>query len=172
VEFLLDKKRNFYFIEANTRIQVEHPVSEMVTGYDLIKLQLKVASGEELGLKQRDIKHSGCAIECRINAEDPKNNFSPCPGTITKYVPAGGSGVRIDTHVHQGYTVSPNYDSMICKLITYRQSRGEAIETMKRALGEFIIEPLKTTIPACLDIMNHNMFVKGTVDTGFIERNF
>jgi acetyl-CoA carboxylase biotin carboxylase subunit len=172
VEFLLDKNKNFYFIEANTRIQVEHPVTEMVTGHDLIKWQLRIASGEKMKLSQRDIKHTGCAIECRINAEDPKNNFSPCPGTITRYVPPGGPAVRIDTHVYQGYTVSPNYDSMICKLIVHRLSRAEAIETTKRALGEFIIEPLKTTIPACLDILSHNLFVKGTVDTGFIERNF
>jgi len=172
VEFLLDKNKNFYFIEANTRIQVEHPVTEMVTSHDLIKWQLRIASGEKMKLSQRDIKHSGCAIECRINAEDPKNNFSPNPGTITRYVPPGGPAVRIDTHVYQGYTVSPNYDSMICKLIVHRPSRAEAIETTKRALSEFIIEPLKTTIPACLDILSHNLFVKGTVDTGFIERNF
>jgi acetyl-CoA carboxylase biotin carboxylase subunit len=172
VEFLLDKNKNFYFIEANTRIQVEHPVTEIVTGHDLIKWQLRIASGEKMKLSQRDIKHTGCAIECRINAEDPSNNFSPCPGTITRYVPPGGPAVRIDTHVYQGYTVSPNYDSMICKLIVHRSSRAEAIETTKRALSEFIIEPLKTTIPACLDILSHNLFVKGTVDTGFIERNF
>jgi len=172
VEFLLDKNKDFYFIEANTRIQVEHPVTEMVTGHDLIKWQLRIASGEKMKLSQRDIKHSGCAIECRINAEDPKNNFSPCSGTITRYVPPGGPAVRIDTHVYQGYTVSPNYDSMICKLIVHRPNRTEAIETTKRALSEFIIEPLKTTIPACLDILSHNLFVKGTVDTGFIERNF
>ncbi len=172
VEFLLDKNKNFYFIEVNTRIQVEHPVTEMVTGHDLIKWQLRIASGEKMKLSQRDIKHSGCAIECRINAEDPKNNFSPCPGTITRYIPPGGPAVRIDTHVYQGYTVSPNYDSMICKLIVHRPNRAEAIETTKRALSEFIIEPLKTTIPACLDILSHNLFVKGTVDTGFIERNF
>jgi acetyl-CoA carboxylase biotin carboxylase subunit len=172
VEFLLDKNKDFYFIEANTRIQVEHPVTEMVTGHDLIKWQLRIASGEKMKLSQRDIKHTGCAIECRINAEDPKNNFSPCPGTITRYVPPGGPAVRIDTHVYQGYTVPPNYDSMICKLIVHRPNRTEAIETTRRALSEFIIEPLKTTIPACLDILSHNLFVKGTVDTGFIERNF
>lgn len=172
VEFLLDKNKDFYFIEANTRIQVEHPVTEMVTGHDLIKWQLRIASGEKMKLSQRDIKHTGCAIECRINAEDPRNNFSPCPGTITRYIPPGGPAVRIDTHVYQGYTVSPNYDSMICKLIVHRTNRTEAIETTRRALNEFIIEPLKTTIPACLDILSHNLFVKGTVDTGFIERNF
>jgi acetyl-CoA carboxylase biotin carboxylase subunit len=172
IEFLLDKNKDFYFIEANARIQVEHPVTEMVTGHDLIKWQLRIASGEKMKLSQRDIKHTGCAIECRINAEDPKNNFSPCPGTITRYVPPGGPAVRIDTHVYQGYTVPPNYDSMICKLIVHRPTRAETIETTRRALREFIIEPLKTTIPACLDILSHNLFVKGAVDTGFIERNF
>ena len=172
VEFLLDKDKKFYFIEANTRIQVEHPVTEMVTGYDLIKLQLKIAAGETIKLSQRDIKHTGVAIECRINAEDPENNFAPCPGTITRYIPPGGPGIRVDTHVHQGWTVSPNYDSMIAKLIVHQPSREEAITTMKRALSEFVIEPNKTTIPACLDILSHNLFVKSKIDTSFVERNF
>jgi acetyl-CoA carboxylase, biotin carboxylase subunit len=171
VEFLLDKNMNFYFCEVNTRIQVEHTVTEMVTGQDLIKWQLKIASGETIDLKQRDIKHSGAAIECRINAEDPENNFSPCPGTITKFIPPGGPGIRLDTHVHQGYTVPSNYDSMVCKLIAHRENRTEAIATMKRALGEFIIEPIKTTIPACLEILSNNLFVKNKIDTGFVERN-
>jgi acetyl-CoA carboxylase biotin carboxylase subunit len=172
VEFLLDKDKKFYFIEANTRIQVEHPVTEMVTGYDLIKLQLKIASGETIKLSQRDIKHTGVAIECRINAEDPENNFAPSPGTITRYIPPGGPGIRVDTHVHQGWTVSPNYDSMIAKLIVHQPSREKAITTMKRALSEFVIEPTKTTIPACLDILSHNLFVKSKIDTSFVERNF
>ena len=172
VEFLLDKDKNFYFIEANARIQVEHPVTEMVTGYDLIKLQLKVASGLPLKLKQKNIKLRGVAMECRVNAEDPDNNFTPCPGRITRYIPPGGPGVRIDTHVHQGWNVSPTYDSMIAKVIVHQNTRTEAITTMKRALGEFIIEPIKTTIPACLEILSHNLFVKSEVDTGFIERNF
>ncbi len=172
VEFLLDKKNHFYFIEANTRIQVEHPVSEMVTGFDLIKMQLQVAAGEKLELSQRDIKQRGVAIECRINAEDPANGFSPSPGTITRYIPPGGPGVRVDTHAYQGWTVSPNYDSMLCKLIVHRPTRPEAIATMRRALSEFVIEPIKTTIPACLSILSHNLFVKGKVDTEFIERNF
>lgn len=171
VEFLLDKNSNFYFIEVNTRIQVEHPVTEMVTNQDLIKWQLKIAAGEELDISQRDIKHQGVAMECRVNAEDPANNFSPCPGTITKYIPPGGPGVRIDTHVYQGWTISPKYDSMICKVIVHQNTRDEAIATMKRALKEFIIEPVKTTIPASLDIISHNLFVKNKVDTGFIERN-
>lgn len=172
VEFLIDDDKNYYFIEANTRIQVEHCVTEMVTGHDLIKWQLKIAGGETITTSQRDIKLNGAAIECRINAEDPENNFSPCPGTITKYVAPGGPGVRVDTHVHQGWTVSPSYDSMIAKLIVHRPTRAEAITTMRRALQEFIIEPIKTTIPACLGILSHNLFVKGKVDTGFVERNF
>jgi acetyl-CoA carboxylase biotin carboxylase subunit len=172
VEFLLDKEKNFYFIEVNTRIQVEHTITEMVTGVDLLKLQLRIAAGEELDLSQRDIRHKGVSIECRINAEDPGNNFVPCPGTITRYIPPGGPCVRIDTHVHQGYTVSPNYDSMVCKLIVHQKSRPEAIATMKRALAEFIIEPVKTTIPTCLEILSHNQFVKGNIDTSFVERTF
>jgi acetyl-CoA carboxylase biotin carboxylase subunit len=172
VEFLLDKDRHFYFIEVNTRIQVEHPVSEMVTGHDLIKMQLKIAAGDKLELVQKDIKQKGVAIECRINAEDPAKGFAPSPGTITRYIPPGGPGVRVDTHVYQGWTVSPNYDSMLCKLIVHQPTRTEAIATMRRALSEFVIEPIKTTIPACLSILSHNLFVKSKVDTEFVERNF
>ncbi len=172
VEFLLDKDRKFYFIEVNTRIQVEHPVTEMVTGQDLIKWQLKIAAGERLELNQRDIKHNGSAIECRINAEDPENDFAPSPGSISRYIAPGGPGVRVDSHVYQGCNVSANYDSMIAKLIVHQDSRAEAITTMKRALSEFVIEPIKTTIPACLAILSHNLFVKNKVDTGFVERNF
>ena len=172
IEFLVDKDNKFYFIEANTRIQVEHPITEMVTGHDLIKWQLKIASGHTIKFKQRNIKHTGVAIECRINAEDPENNFAPCPGTITRYIPPGGPGVRVDTHVCQGWAVSTKYDSMIAKLIVHQRTRTEAIATMKRALQEFVIEPIKTTVPACLDILSHNLFVKNKVDTGFVERNF
>ena len=172
VEFLLDKDKKFYFIEVNTRIQVEHPVTEMVTGHDLIKWQLKIASGQKIRFSQRNIKHTGVAIECRINAEDPANNFVSCPGTITRYIPPGGPCVRVDTHVHQGWTVSTNYDSMIAKLIVHQKTRAEAIATMKRALSEFVIEPVKTTIPACLEILSHNLFVKSKIDTSFVERNF
>lgn len=172
VEFIMDKDKGFYFIEANTRIQVEHTVTEMVTGRDLIKLQLKIAAGEPLKFSQRSVKHNGVAIECRINAEDPERDFAPCPGTITRYIPPGGPGVRVDTHVHQGWTVSTNYDSMIAKVIVHQKTRTEAIATMKRALREFVIEPIKTTIPACLDILSHNLFVKNQIDTGFVERNF
>ncbi|MHC4113003.1 MAG: acetyl-CoA carboxylase biotin carboxylase subunit [Planctomycetota bacterium] len=172
IEFILDKDKKFYFIEANTRIQVEHPVTEMVTGHDLIKWQLKIAAGHTIKFRQKNIKHTGVAIECRINAEDPANNFTPSPGTITKLILPGGPGVRVDTHVHQGWTVSTSYDSMISKLIVHQRTRTEAIATMKRALREFIIEPIKTTIPACLEILSHNLFVKNQIDTGFIERNF
>jgi acetyl-CoA carboxylase biotin carboxylase subunit len=172
VEFLLDKDNKFYFIEVNTRIQVEHPVTEMVTGHDLIKWQLRIASGHALRLGQKNIKHQGVAIECRINAEDPANGFAPCPGTITEYIAPGGPGVRVDTHAHQGWTVAPHYDSLIAKLIVHQKTRAEAIATMRRALQEFRIQPIKTTIPACLEILSHNLFVKGKIDTGFVERNF
>jgi len=172
VEFLLDQDKKFYFIEVNTRIQVEHPVTEMVTGHDLIKWQLKIASGETISLSQRNIKHTGVAIECRINAEDPTNSFAPSPGTIDRLILPGGPGVRVDTHVCQGWTVSKNYDSMIAKVIVHQKTRAEAIATMKRALQEFVVEPIKTTIPVCLDIISHNLFAKSKVDTGFVERNF
>lgn len=172
VEFILDADKKFYFIEVNRRIQVEHPVTEMVTGHDLIKWQIRVAAGEPIELSQRKIKHNGVAIECRINAEDPANNFAPCPGMITRYIPPGGPGVRLDTHVCQGWNVSASYDSMIAKLIVIQRTRTEAIATMKRALREFVIEPIKTTIPACLNIVSHNLFAKNKIDTGFVERNF
>jgi len=171
VEFLLDKDKNFYFIEVNTRIQVEHPVTEVVTNQDLIKLQLKAASGEELGLKQKDIELTGSAIECRINAEDPARDFAPSPGKIARFVPPGGPGVRLDTHVHQDYMIPPYYDSMIGKLIVHRNTREDAINTTKRALREFEISPVKTTIPACLEILRHNLFVDNHIDTSFIEKH-
>jgi acetyl-CoA carboxylase biotin carboxylase subunit len=171
VEFLLDKDNKFYFIEVNTRIQVEHPVTEMVTGHDLIKWQIRIANGHTIKLRQKNIRHQGVAIECRINAEDPANSFSPCPGTITEYLAPGGPGVRVDTHAHQGWTVAPYYDSLIAKLIVHQKTRAEAIATMRRALQEFTIRPIKTTIPACLAILSHNLFVKGKVDTGFVERS-
>ncbi len=171
VEFLLDKDKNFYFIEANTRIQVEHPVSELVTGRDLIKWQLKIASGEPFDLRQRDITLTGAAMECRINAEDPARGYAPCPGRVTQFIVPGGPGVRVDTHLCQDAMVSPYYDSMIAKLIVHQPTRDEAIATMKRALREFRIEPIKTTIPICLDILSHNLFVKNQVDTSFIERH-
>ena len=171
VEFLLDKDKHFYFIEVNTRIQVEHPVTELITGQDLIKLQLKIAAGGTLDLRQRDVKRNGVAMECRINAEDPDRGFAPCPGRITRFIVPGGPGVRVDTHICQGEMVSPYYDSMISKLIVHQPTRDEAIATMKRALREFRIEPIKTTIPVSLKILSHNLFVKNQVDTGFIERH-
>ncbi len=171
VEFLLDKDKNFYFIEVNTRIQVEHPVTEMVTGHDLIKWQIRIAAGQSINLRQRDIHHTGVALECRVNAEDPERNYAPCPGMITRFVPPGGMGVRVDTHLHQGSIVSPHYDSMIAKVIVHQKNREEAIATMKRALREFRIEPIKTTIGACMDILSHNLYLKSQVNTSFIEQN-
>lgn len=170
VEFLLDKDKNYYFIEVNTRIQVEHPVTELVTGQDLIKWQIKISAGLPLDLRQRDVKHNGASIECRINAEDPDRNFAPCPGKIEKFMPPGGPGVRVDTYLSQGSLISPYYDSMVSKVIVHQASREEAIATMKRALREFQIEPVKTTIPICLKILSHNLYVKNKVDTSFIER--
>jgi acetyl-CoA carboxylase biotin carboxylase subunit len=170
VEFLVDRKQHFYLLEVNARIQVEHPVTEQVTGIDLIKEQIRIAAGEELSFKQKDIPQRGHAIECRINAEDPDRNFAPSPGLIAEFRPPGGPGVRLDTHAYAGYRIPPNYDSMIGKLIVHRATRAEAIVSMKRALGEFHIEPIKTTIPLQLQIMDNEFFRAGEVDTGFVER--
>jgi len=172
VEFLLDKKNNFYFSEVNTRIQVEHPVTEMVTGIDLVKWQLCIAAGDHIKLRQKDIHSNGHAIECRINAEDPANDFTPCPGLIETFFPPGGLGVRFDSHAHAGYQISPYYDSLIGKLIVHKKTRAEAIASMKRALREFQIGPVKTTIPLCREILSHRQYTKGKVDTGFIERTW
>jgi len=172
VEFLVNPKGKFYLLEMNTRIQVEHPVTELVTGYDLVQWQIRVAAGETLSVKQRDIRHRGVAIECRINAEDPANDFRPCPGKIEVFRPAGGLGVRVDTCVHAGATISPRYDSMIAKLIVHRSTRAEAVACMRRCLEEFTIEPIKTTLSIHREIFNHSSFLKGDVDTGFIERTW
>jgi len=172
VEFLVDKDENFYFIEMNARIQVEHPVTELVTGIDLIKSQIRVAAGEPLPFKQSEINTNGWAIECRINAEDPDHNFRPCPGKIEKLIIPGGFGVRFDSHVHAGYTVSPNYDSMVGKLLVHQPTRQEAIDCMRRCLNEFKIEGIKTSVPLQLKILEHPDFQSGKIDTGFIERNF
>ena len=172
VEFLVDRKGDFYLLEINTRIQVEHPVTEMVTNRDLLHWQLRVASGETLPMKQRDIRQRGVAIECRINAEDPAHDFRPCPGTILDFRPPGGFGVRVDTHAHAGMTISPRYDSMIAKLIVHKPTRAEAIACMQRCLEEFVIEPVKTTIPLHREVFTHTHFLKGKVDTGFIERTW
>jgi acetyl-CoA carboxylase biotin carboxylase subunit len=170
IEFLLDKNNDFYFMEMNTRIQVEHPVTEMVTGMDLIKEQIHIANGRKLSVKQDKVKLDGCAIEARIYAEDPNKGFMPSPGKIMEYNSPGGRGVRLDTDVHAGYEVSPYYDSMIGKLITYGKTRKEAISIMKRSLDEFIISPIKTTIPFLRDIFNNPLFVKGDISTDFISR--
>jgi acetyl-CoA carboxylase biotin carboxylase subunit len=170
VEFLVDKQQNFYILEVNARIQVEHPVTELVTGIDLIKEQIRIAAGEHLGYKQKDIRQTGHAIECRINAEDPSRNFAPSPGLIQELRLPGGPGVRIDSHAYAGYVIPPNYDSMIGKLIVHRKTRAEAIATMKRALSEFHIAPTKSTIPLHLQIMDNEFFRSGEVDTGFVER--
>ncbi|MEJ2198530.1 MAG: ATP-grasp domain-containing protein [Desulfuromonadales bacterium] len=169
MEFLLDKHGNFFFMEMNTRVQVEHPVTEMITGVDIIKEQIRVAYGEPLRYQQKDIKINGHAIECRINAEDPVK-FTPCPGKIDGYHPPGGLGVRIDSAVYDQYTVLPHYDSMIAKLIVHADTREEAIKRMARALDEFIIGGIKTTIEFHQRIMSNKEFIEGDIDTGFLER--
>ncbi|MDN3016566.1 acetyl-CoA carboxylase biotin carboxylase subunit [Paenibacillus sp. BSR1-1] len=170
VEFIYDyRNRKFYFMEMNTRIQVEHPVTEMVTGIDLIKEQIRVANGEKLSLKQQDVTFTGWAIECRINAENPEKNFLPSAGKIKMYLPPGGLGVRIDSAAYPGYTIPPYYDSMIAKVITYGSSREEAISRMKRALSEFVVEGIKTTIPFHLKLLEHDKFVEGQFNTKFLE---
>jgi len=171
-EFLVDGDENFYFIEVNARIQVEHPVTELVTGVDLVQWQLRIAAGEPLKLKQDAIQQNGAAIECRVNAESPDENFRPCPGTIEQYVAPGGPGVRIDSHAYAGYRVSPHYDSLVAKLLVHRPTRLDAIHAMRRMLEEFRIAPIKTTIPLHRAIMEHAAFVRGAVDTKFIEREF
>ncbi len=170
VEFLLDKDGAFYFIEMNTRIQVEHPVTEMVTGIDLIKEQIRIAAGEPLHFKQDDVRFEGWAIECRINAEDPFNGFSPCPGRITDYHVPGGRGVRVDTHVFPGYDVPPYYDSLLAKLIAVGATRQDAIRVMQRALDEFVVEPIRTTIPLHKQIFSDPTFWRGQIATDYLDR--
>jgi acetyl-CoA carboxylase biotin carboxylase subunit len=170
VEFLVDKQQNFYILEVNARIQVEHPVTEQVTGIDLIKEQIRIAAGMPLSFKQKDIPQIGHAIEVRINAEDPARNFAPSPGVIQELRLPGGPGVRWDSHVYAGYRIPPNYDSMIGKLIIHRPTRAEAIASMRRALSEFHVAPIKTTIPLQMQIMDNEHFRSGDVDTGFVER--
>ncbi|QOJ14306.1 MAG: acetyl-CoA carboxylase biotin carboxylase subunit [Planctomycetia bacterium] len=171
-EFLVDGDENFYFMEVNARIQVEHPVTELVTGVDLIQWQIRIAAGEPLKLKQGDVTQTGHAIECRINAEDPDREFRPNPGRIETYIAPGGPGVRLDSHAYAGYVVGPNYDSMIAKLLVHRATRDDAIRAMRRALEEFKIAPIKTTIPLHAKIMDSMDFRRGQVDTHFIERAF
>ncbi|GFN30544.1 acetyl-CoA carboxylase biotin carboxylase subunit [Paenibacillus xylaniclasticus] len=169
LEFLLGPDGNFYFMEMNTRIQVEHPVTELITGVDLISEMISVAEGNPLSIRQEDIKVNGWAIECRINAEDSERNFMPSPGQIQFYLPPGGLGVRVDSAAYPGYTISPHYDSMIAKLIVWGATREEAIARMKRALYEFEIEGIKTTIPFHMKLLNHPKFLKGTFDIKFLE---
>jgi len=170
IEFLLDEDGSFYFMEMNTRIQVEHPVTEMCTNFDLVKEQIRVAAGEPLSFVMNGQRLRGHAIECRVNAEDPARNFQPSPGTITAYHPPGGPGVRVDTHIYAGYTVPPFYDSLLAKVIVHGNTRAEAIARMRQALDSFIIEGVTTTIPFLSRVMRHPDFVRGAVDTKFLER--
>ncbi len=171
-EFLVDKTNRFYFIEVNARIQVEHPVTELVTGIDLVREQIRVAAGETLRFKQADIVHRGSAMEVRINAEDPAAGFRPSPGLITRWQAPGGPGVRLDTHACQGYRVPPNYDSLVAKLLVHQPTRLEALAAMRRALSEFVIEGIQTTIPLHREIFANAAFIEGQVDTTFVERNW
>ncbi len=169
IEFLLEKNGNFYFMEMNTRIQVEHPVTEWVTGIDLIKGQLRIARGKKLTYRQEDVHIQGHAIECRINAENPARHFMPCPGTITDMYLPGGKGVRVDSAIYSGYTVPPYYDSMLAKLIVYAATRSEAIKKMRSALGEVIIEGIDTNVDYLYEILNHPDYIEGNIDITFIE---
>lgn len=169
VEFIMDQKGNFYFMEMNTRIQVEHPVTEFVTGIDLVKEQIKIASGEKLPFSQKDIKLRGCAIEARINSEDPRKNFLPSLGRIDGFHIPGGPGIRVDTHLYSGYSIPRYYDSLIAKLISYGNNREEAITRLRRALKEFVIEGIKTTIPFHLKLLENKDFIKGNIHTGLVD---
>ncbi len=170
VEFLLDRYNHFYFLEVNTRIQVEHPVTEMVTGIDLVKEQIKIASGKKLSYKQDDIKIKGAAIECRINAENTEKDFMPNPGKIDMFIAPGGPGIRVDSHAYSGYSIPPYYDSMIAKLISYGRNRQEAIKIMRRSLDELLIEPIKTTIPFHKHVMNDMLFLRGDFTTDYVDK--
>ena len=172
IEFLLDKSGEFFFMEMNTRIQVEHPVTEFVSGVDLVKEQIRVAAGLPLSVNQEDIVMRGHAIECRINAEDPGRNFMPCPGTIENIHVPGGNGVRIDTAVYNGYKIPPNYDSMIMKVIVYDKDRASAIAKMRSTLGEVVIEGVQTNLDFQYDILNQKDFVEGNVTTHFIPQHY
>ena len=170
VEFLLDKDKNFYFMEMNTRIQVEHPITEMRTGIDIVKEQIKIAGGEKLKFKQKEIEFKGHSIECRINAENPNKNFMPCPGKITGINLPGGNGIRIDTAIYEGYTIPPYYDSMIAKIIAYGANRNESISKMKRALEELVIDGVETNRDFLFEIIRNPNFIRGNFDTSFIEK--
>lgn len=170
IEFLVDASESFFFMEMNTRIQVEHPVTEMVTGLDIVKEQIRIASGERILFGQRDVESKGHALECRVNAEDPRHNFRPSAGTITSFHPPGGPGVRIDTHCYAGYAIPPHYDSLIAKVITWGRDREEAIARMRRALLEFEIGGIRTTIPFHLKVLDNAFFRRGEVSTNFVQR--
>ena len=172
IEFLVDKNKNFYFMEMNTRLQVEHPVTEMVTGIDIVKWQIKIAYGEKLDVNQKDINIKGHSIECRINAETPKNNFMPSPGKIVSLHLPGGNGIRIDTHIYSGYFIPPTYDSMIAKVIVYAENREKAIAKMKSAIGEVIVEGINTNTDFLFEILNNHNFIAGNFDTSFIKKEF
>ncbi|HBI45287.1 MAG TPA: acetyl-CoA carboxylase biotin carboxylase subunit [Planctomycetales bacterium] len=171
-EFLVDQQNRFYFIEVNARIQVEHPVTELATDIDLVKEQIRIAAGEPLSFRQENVIHRGAVFECRINAEDPANDFRPSPGLVTRWQTPGGPGVRLDTHVTAGYRIPPNYDSLVAKLLVWRPTRAEALACMRRALAEFVVGGIKTTIPRLQEIFNHPDFIAGKVDTTFIERTW
>lgn len=172
IEFLVDKNKDFYFMEMNTRVQVEHPVTEMVTGLDIIKEQIKIASGEKLSYSQKDISFTGHSLECRVNAEDPDKNFIPCPGKITELHLPGGNGIRVDSAIYAGYTIPMNYDSMIAKVIVHGKTREESIAKMKSALGEFVIEGVKTNIDFLYKILENDNFIKNNYDTSFIKKEY
>ena len=170
IEFLVDKDKNFYFMEMNTRIQVEHGITEERTGIDIVKEQIRIAAGEKLKIKQKDVVFNGHVIECRINAENPDKNFRPCPGKITGLILPGGNGIRVDTFVYDGYTIPPNYDSMIAKIIAHGKTRNEAISKMKRALEETVIDGIDTNIDSLFKIIRNSNFIRGKYDTSFIEK--
>jgi acetyl-CoA carboxylase biotin carboxylase subunit len=170
VEFLVDRQRNFYFLEMNTRLQVEHPVTEMVTGFDLVKLQILIAGGEKLAIRQEDVQLRGAAVECRIYAEDPDNNFFPSPGKILRLRTPSGPGVRDDSGVYEGWMVPIDYDPLISKLVTWGSTRDEAIDRMRRALQEYHVGGIKSNVSFFLEILKHQDFRKGEFDTGFIDR--
>ena len=172
IEFLLDKNQNFYFMEMNTRIQVEHPVTELVTGLDLIKEQIRIAAGEPLSVTQEEVTIQGHAIECRINAENPQKNFMPCPGLITDVHLPGGNGIRVDTHIYHGYKVPANYDSMLLKLIVHDKDRAGAIAKMRSAIGELVVEGIETNADFQYEILNHPAYENGDTDTSFIPAHF
>jgi len=165
----VDSDGHYYFMEMNTRLQVEHPITEAVSGVDIVKEQIKIASGERLSLQQRKLKFNGVAIECRINAENPADGFRSSPGRITQFIPPGGPGIRLDTHAYSGYEVPPYYDSLIAKLIAYGPDRASALNTMRRALQEFVVDGVKTTIPFYRDLLEHRSYASGNYDIRFVD---